>query len=75
MPFWPLVLAFIAANYYSIWRKRWYLIVAFSIFIYIFLKHQASSLGVGGTITWTLATLIFAPLIFIIVKLLYQRWR
>jgi hypothetical protein len=75
MPFWPLVFAFIAANYYSIWRKRWYLILALSIIIYDHLLHRTSNSGAVDAIISVLATLVFLPLLFIIGELLYRRWR
>ena len=73
MSFWPLLLAFTAAHYYSIWGKRWYWTAALSVFTYIYLRQQALGLDADGTIILTLVTVIFSWFMFMIVELPHRR--
>jgi hypothetical protein len=72
MPFWPLLFAFIAAEYCSAWKNRWPFITVFAAGISLLIC--SSGLGVLGCITGVLLTLVFSPFISVLYDVLYRRF-
>jgi hypothetical protein len=72
MPFWPLVFAFIAAEYYSAWKNRWPFITVFAACISMLIC--TSGLGVLGCSIGVLLTLVFSPFLSVLSDVLYRRF-